>query len=36
MEQHEAREAYEAPDLTEFGTVEEWTHEFIDISGIIG
>jgi hypothetical protein len=27
--------SYEAPALTEFGTIEELTHEFIDISSVI-
>jgi len=32
---NEMTEAYEAPTLTEFGTVEEWTRQIIDISGNI-
>ena len=27
--------SYEAPALTEYGTIEELTHEFIDISSVL-
>jgi hypothetical protein len=30
------REEYEAPTLTEYGTVEEWTRQPIGISIVIG
>jgi len=35
MEKHDTRESYEAPALVEYGTIEEWTHEFIDLSVVI-
>jgi hypothetical protein len=29
-------DVYETPALTEYGTIEEWTRQFIDISIVIG
>jgi hypothetical protein len=31
-----ANEAYETPTLTEYGTIEEWTQQFVDVSVVVG
>ena len=37
QERMDEREGYETPELTEYGTIEEWTRQtIIDISLVIG